>query len=288
VRSAFHGTLTLVPVLATLAALGGCGGAPAASTPAPLAAVVDSNAPHSAAEEAARYASANALRARILAATVWENPGKGAPCDPGVLRTFRHDSGDGYAQVDSAIRALERTIIAFGVDQPVDVPAGHALLRTVLAWEAGAERPRWDMPAGQAPHRAIPAGLTGEFFNESTKKCEPLSALDTVTLVIPEVTRFEPPKSLRTARAAVFQGDSGLIRARNAFFAAHEGDTSAVFLYTGVKALVLWRDYAVIAVDRPAERQAVVQLRKGAGGATYIFRREKDEWRLLVIARTWG
>lgn len=287
-RSALHGTLVLVPAVATLVALAACGGAPAASPPAPVAAVADSNAPHSPAEEAARYARANALRLRIHAATVWENPGKGAPCDPGVLRTFPQDSGRGYAQVDSAIRELERHIIVMGVDNSVDVPAGHALLRTVLAWEAGAERPRWDVPAGQTPHRTMPAGLTGEFFNEDTKKCEPLSAMDTVTLVIPAVTRFETPKSLRTAHAAVFQGDSGLARARNAFFAAHAGDTAAVFLYTSVKALVLWRDYAVIAVNRPAERQAAVQLQRGVGGATYLFRRERDEWRLLAIARTWG
>ena len=281
-RSALLGTIVLV------AGVAACGGRQAASTPAPVAAVADSNAPHSPAEEATRYARANALRAQILAATVWENPGKGAPCDPGVLRTFPADSGRAFAQVDSAIRELERTIVAFGIDQPVDVPAGHALLRTVLAWEAGAERPRWDVPAGQAPHRAVPAGLTGDFFNELTKKCEPLSAMDTVTLVIPSVTHFAAPKSLKTAHAAVFQGDSGLTRAREQYFAGHARDTSAVFLYTSVKALVLWRDYAVIAVNRPAERQATVALQKGAGGATYLFRREKDEWRLLVIARTWS
>jgi hypothetical protein len=253
-----------------------------------VAFAADSNAPHSPAEEAARWARANALRAQILAATVWENPGKGAPCDPGVLRTFPQDSGRAYVQVDSAIRELERTIVAFGIDQPVDVPAGHALLRAVLAWEAGAERPRWDVPAGQEPHRTMPAGLTGDFFNETTKKCEPLSAMDTVSLVIPSVTHFVAPKSLRTAHAAVFQGDSGLSKARDQFFAQHASDTAAVFLYTSVKALVLWRDYAVIAVDRPAEQQAAVRLQKGVGGATYLFRREKDEWRLLVIARTWG
>jgi hypothetical protein len=282
VRSALFGTLALACGLAA------CGGQQAASTPAPLAAVADSNAPHSPAEEAARYARANVLRERILAATVWENPGKGAPCDPGVLRTFAHDSARNYAQVDSAIRELERSIIVFGIDNPVDSPAGHALLRTVLAWEAGAERPRWDVPAGVTPHRTMPAGLTGEFFNEATKKCEPLAAMDTITLVIPEVTRFEPPKSLRTAHAVVFQGDSALARARNAFFAAHAGDSEAMFLYTSVQAIVLWRDYAVIAVNRPAERQAAVALQKGVGGATYLFRRVGEEWRLLVIARTWN
>lgn len=280
-RSALLGTVLVVCVSAA------CGrqaaGPSAAAVPSPMVA-----ATHSPAEEAARHARAGALRARIFAATTWENPGQGAPCDPGVLRTFPADSGRAYARVDSAIRELERTIIAFGIDEPVDVPAGHALLRTVLAWEAGAERPRWDMPAGQAPLRTVAAGLTGEFFNEVTKKCELLAATDTVTLIIPGVTRFEAPKSLRTAHAAVFQGDSGLARARNQFFAARGGDTTAVFLYTTVKALVLWREYAVIAVNRPAERQAAVELQKGVGGATYLFRREKNEWRLLVIARTWS
>ena len=281
-RSALLGTLVLVPVIAA------CGGQQAASTPAPAAFVLDSNAPHSAAEEAARYARANELRARLLAATVWEKPEKDTPCDPGALRAFPQDSGRAFVHMDSLIRELEHTIIVMGIDNPVDVPAGHALLRTVLAWEAGAERPRWDVPAGQTPLRAIPAGLTGDFFNEDTKKCEPLAAMDTVTLVIPAVTAFEAPKSLKTAHAAVYEGTSGLAQARNEFFSKHANDTSAVFLYTGVKALVLWREYAVIAVDRPAERQAAVALQKGAGGATYIFRREQNEWRLLVIARTWS
>ena len=282
-RSALLGTVLLMLGVAA------CGGraSQAATTPSPSATLADPNSPTSPAEEAARYARANALRAEILAMTVWENPGKGAPCDPGVLRTFPQDSGRGYAHADSSIRELERAIIVMGIDTPVDVPAGHALLRTVLAWEAGAERPRWDVVAGQKPLRTMPAGLTGEFFNELTKKCEPLAAMDTVTLVAPMVTHFQAPKSLTTAHAAVFEGDSALARARNQYFAAHAGDTTATFVYTAVTALVLWRDYAVISVNRPLERQAVVQLRKGAGGATYLFRREGEEWRLLVIARTW-
>lgn len=278
-RSALLGTMLLACVGA------GCGPKSAAPAAAPSPVVPTT---HSLAEEAARHARANALRARILAATTWENPGQGAPCDPGALRTFSADSGRAYAQVDSAIRELERTIIAFGIEAPIDVPAGHALLRSVLAWEAGAERPRWDVGAGQTPLRTMPAGLTGEFFNETTKRCEPLAAMDTVTMIIPVMPNFTPPKSLRSARAAVFQGDSGLAQARDRFFAARGSDTSAVFLYTSVKALVLWQDYAVVAVNRPAERQAAVQLQKGVGGATYLFRREKNEWRLLVIARTWG
>ena len=281
-RSVLLGTV----LLASLAACGGSAAAPA-STPAPVF-VTDSNAPHSAAEEAARWARANALRERILAATVWENPGKGAPCDPGVLRTFPADSGKGYVQIDSAIRELERTIVAFGIEEPIDVPTGHALLRSVLTWEAGAERPRWDVPAGETPHRTMPAGLTGDFFNEVTKKCEVLAAVDTVTLIAPPMTGFEPPKSLRTAQTAVFYGDSGLRQARDRFHAGHAQDTGAVFVYTAVKAFVLWRDYAVVAVNRPAEVQGVLQTGRGVGGATYIFHRVGNEWRLLVIARTWS
>lgn len=278
-RSAFLGTGLLV--LVTTA----CGPkAPAAQAPAPDA----PTAPHSAAEEAARYARANALRAQLLAWSQFERPPQDAPCDPGTLRTFQADSGKTYAKADSAIRELERTIVAFGIDQPVDVPAGHALLRTVLAWEAGEERPRWDVAAGQEAPRTIPTGLTGDFYNMETKQCEPLSAVDTITVVMPKLEKFEAPKSFRTAAVQLLRGDSAIYPARDAFFAAHARDTAATFIYTKVQAVVLWRDYAVVAVNRPALRQAIVELQKGAGGATYVFRREKNEWRLLVIARTWS
>lgn len=280
-RSALLGTVLLVSGIAA------CGGRQAAPTPAPSTAAADSLSPTSPVEESSSYARANALRAQLIAATVWENPGKGAPCDPGVLRTFPQDSGRAYARVDSATRELERIVVVMGVDNPVDVPAGHALLRTVLAWEAGAERPRWDVAAGQKPLRTMPAGLSGDFFNELTKKCEPLSAMDTVTLVAPMVSRFDAPKSLQTAHARVFMGDSAIAHARNQFFSAHIGDTTSTFVYTAVTTMVLWREFAVIAVNRPLERQAAVQLQKGAGGAAYVFRREGDEWRLLVISRTW-
>ena len=281
-RSALLGTVLLV----SLAAACGRQAAPPATSVAP---VLGDSAPHSAAEEAARYALAGELRDRIHRATVWEVPARGTPCDPGVLRTFPADSGRGFAQVDTVIRRLERLIITMGVDNPIDVPAGHDLMRTVLAWEAGEERPRWDVPAGQTPQRTVPAGLTGEFFNEDTKRCEPLSAMDTITMVMPSMRGFVAPKSLKTAHAALFQGDSAVQRARDAFFSSKgAGDSTAVFLYTQVTTMVLWREYAIVAVNRPAEKQAVVRLQKGVGGATYIFRRERNEWRLLVIARTWS
>ena len=250
------------------------------------AAPATSVAPQVDAEAAARYARANALRDRIIAGTRWEEPDKDSPCDPGTLRTTGTDSASSSAQVDSLIRALEREIIVSGVDESIDTPAGHALLRTVLAWEAGDARPRWDVAAGTEPKRTVSAGLTGEYYNTETKKCVPLAPQDTVTLIAPPMTGFKVPK-VKTAAVQVFYGDSGVKTARDRFFAAHGAEPAAVFLYTRVRAMVLWRDYAVVAVNRPLEKQGVVELQKGAGGATYIFRRVGEEWRLLVIARTW-
>ena len=263
---------------AVLMSLAACATRPAA----PATAV----APRVDAEDAARYARANALRDRIIAGTRWEVPEKNAPCDPGTLRTTGTDSGSSTAAVDSLVHALEREIIVSGIDQPIDTPAGHALLRTVLAWEAGDARPRWDVRAGEQPRRTMSAGLTGTYYNTDTKQCVPLAPQDTVTLIAPPMTGFKVPK-VRTAAVQVFYGDSGVKTARDRFFAGHLTDTSAVFLYTRVRAMVLWHDYAVVSVNRPLEKQGVVELQKGAGGATYIFRRAGDEWRLLVIARTW-
>ena len=260
----------------TVAACGGRTTAPAAA-PAPA---MD-------AEASARHARANQLRDRILAATRWEEPEKNTPCDPGALRTSGSDSTSSSAQVDSLVRALEREIIVSGIDEPIDTPAGHALLRLVLSWEAGEARPRWDVPAGVQPKRAVSAGLTGEYYNMETKQCLPLAPQDTFTMIVPAVANFTAPK-VKTATVLLFQGDSGVTKAREDFYARHGArDTAAVFMYTRVRAMVLWRDYAVVAVNRPLEKQGVFELQKGAGGATYIFRRSGEEWRLLVIARTW-
>lgn len=278
-RSVLPGTVLLASLLAAAA----CGPKVAATS---QPAVAPASLTHSAAEEAERWARAEALRARLHAATRWVEVDK-APCDPGALRTFAADSGKSYAQADTAIRALERTIVTMGADESLDTPAAHALLRTVLEWEAGSARPTWDAPAGTPPKRVVPAGLTGDYYNEETKRCEPLSARDTVLLVAPAVRGFQAPTRLRTAHAEVVYGDSGLTAARDRFFAWSKGDTNAVFMFTRVSAMVVWRDWAVVAVNRPVERQAAVRLQRGAGGATYIWRRTGAEWRLLAIARTW-
>lgn len=276
-RSALLGTALLASVLAACTRPG----ASVATPPAPAV-----PAPHSPAEEAARWAQANALRQQILDLTTWVEPEK-APCDPGALRTFGTDSVRGFKQADSVIRQLEKTIVTMGIDESPNSKQAHALLRTLLEWEAGSARPSWDVPAGTKPKRAVSAGLTGDFFNEDTKKCEALSARDTVILVAPEVIRFEAPKRLRTAHAEVVYGEAGLKGARDRFYTATKGDTAATFMYTRLTAMVTWRDFAVTAVNRPLEKQAVMKLQRGAGGATYLWHRVGDEWRLLAIARTW-
>jgi hypothetical protein len=204
-----------------------------------------------------------------------------------MLRTFSTD-GATSAQALDAVAELERIIVARGIDNPIDTPAGHALMRTVVAWEAFAERPRWDVPAGKTAPRAIAAGLGGGFRNPTTRKCETYLPGDTATIVLPPLTNFAPPRT-EGVRLTLYYGEPGVRRARDAFHAfVAKRDTAAVFAYTRVRAAVLWRDYAVVAVNRPAEAGGVLTLSKGLGGGTYIFRRVGDEWRLLVIVRTWA
>ena len=239
------------------------------------------------AEGAARLAHANQLRQRIFAETRWEEPEKDTPCDQGTLRTSGGDSTSSSARLDTLVRALERAIITAGVDESIDTPAAHALLRTVVAWEVGDARPRWDVPAGVEPKRAVPAGLTGEYYNVDTKRCVALSPQDTFTVVIPPVTDWKPP-TVKTAVLHVVRSDSALTRARDEYFAANAAVPNPSFLFTRVRAMVVWGNYAVVAVNRPAETRGAVELQRGAGGATYLFHRTGNEWRLLVIARTWA
>jgi hypothetical protein len=237
--------------------------------------------------EEARYASrADSLRARILAAGQWTDL-EGDSCTVGVLRTFAADSA-GNARVTADVAALEWLIIARGVDNPIDTPAGHDLMRTVAAWEAHSTRPRWDVRPGETPRQAIAAGLGGTFRNPETKKCESFLPGDTATIVLPALTRFTPPRT-SGVRLTLYYGEDGVKRARDAFYAGiGSRDSLAVLTYSKVRAAVLWRDYAVVAVNRPAERRGVQQLDRGLGGATYLFHHVGGEWRLLSIVRTWA
>jgi hypothetical protein len=255
---------------------------------AELRSATQARAAAAAAEDARYYERALALRRRILARASWAALDSAA-CNPGFLRLLTADTA--AAKRDSAVsdvETLERIIVAGGIDGSLDTPAAHDLLRTVVAWEAAAARPAWDVQPGEVPRRAIAAALSGQFFNPQTKACESYPSSDTLVVVLPSgVTSFTPPK-LPGVALTVVVGQEGLNRARDAFYAARGASAPSIFSYTRIRAAVVWRDFAVVAVNRPAEARAVVQLPQGAGGAAYIFHHAGGEWRLLAITRTWG
>ena len=261
--------------------LSACASQPA-PTPAPVAEVV---APLEA-DEANALWRANAERDSILSASTWTDFEADA-CNPGALRTFNDTTSEGARKMTAHVENLERIIVAFGVDNDIDTPAAHGLLRTIIGWESATSRPKWDVPAGTPTKDAIAAGLSGEFKNPETGKCEAYVPFDTMNFVIPVMPKFKTP-AISKVTVGVFQGDSGVARLRDAYYAANADLPNAVLLYTKVRALNVWRDYAVVSVNRPAEQRGILQLPQGGGGATYIFRRVDGEWRLLVIARTWG
>lgn len=238
------------------------------------------------ADEASALRRANAKRDTILMGSAWTDF-EGDACNPGSLRTFTDSTPDGATKMALQVEALERMIVAYGVDKDIDTPAAHALVGTMIGWEAAATRPHWDVPAGAPTKEAIAAGLSGEFKNPETGKCEAYVPFDTLNVVIPVMPKFTAP-TLAKISVNVFQGDSGVMKLRDAYYAANANVPNAVLLYTRIRALTVWNDYAVVAVNRPAEQRAVVQLPQGGGGGSYIFHRVNGEWRLLVIARTWG
>lgn len=256
-----------------------CAGQPSPA-PAPAPVVITD------VDEASALRRANAQRDSILAGSAWTDF-DGDACNPGSLRTFTDSTAEGSTKMARHVEALERIIIAYGIDKEVDNVAGHSLLRTLINWESATSRPRWDVPKGAPVKEAIAAGLSGEFKNPETGKCEAYVPFDTINIVIPVVPKFTPPTHPKV-HLGVFQGDSGVAKLRDAYYAANANVPNAALLYTRVRALTVWNDYAVVAVNRPAEQQGVLQLPQGGGGASYIFRRENGEWRLLVIARTWG
>ena len=253
-----------------------------APAPGPVAPVVAMDA-----DEALAVRTANARRDSILTMSTWMDFEADA-CNQGALRTFAKDTtAAASAKTQVTVDALERLIVARGVDHSLDSPLGHELLRTVISWEAALSRPRWDVPAGAQTRQAIAAGLSGEFKNPETGKCESYAPFDTMYVVIPDVPTFIPTPSGKLT-VSVFKGDSGLARLRDQYYAAHGDKPTSVLIYTRLRAVTIWNNYAVVAVNRPAEARGVVQMRQGAGGASYIFHRAGGEWRLLVIARTWG
>jgi hypothetical protein len=253
--------------------------AAAPETPAPATAA--------SAEELRYAARADSLRRWILARTGWAELGQ--QCNPGMLRVFPDTAAGARASLDTAVMDLERIIIARGVDAPIDVPAGHDLLSTVILWEAAGPRPRWDVSDPKEDRRAIATGLTGQVVDPETMKCISYVHDDSVVIVTPRLTNYETPKAKGAMRVSLYAGgDSALKRARDTFYAieGHEGNT--VFTYTYVGPVVLWRDWGLVVVNRPAEANGVAATGQGTGGAAYLFHRVGREWRLLMISRTWG
>ena len=266
-----------------LSALAACATRPV-SSPAPAAAARAEPGPG--AEEQRYLTRADSLRGAILATSAWAELGEDS-CNPGALRIFVDTTAAARARHDSAVRALESVIIARGIDAPLDTPAGHALLRTAIRWEAAGTRPRWDVLAGGEDRRAIAAGLGGAYRDATSGKCQPYATTDSVVVVIPPAPGFTLPErdGLRTI---VYTGDDGLSRARESFYAQPGRTDASEFAFTRLRAVVPWRDYAVVSVIRRAENRAATEPGSAAGGASYIFHRVGGEWRLLVVARTWG
>lgn len=210
-------------------------------------------------------------------------------CNDGWLRAFPRDSTDAMRETTAdLVDKFEKLIQAYAVETPLDSPEGRELLRTVLNWETGRERPRWDVWSGKAGREAIAAGLTEQFTDAKTGRCLVNARGDTASYVLPMVTGVSLP-AVRGIRTTLVFGDKGLDGLRTRYWASRElPDTSAVMAYTRVSAAMLWKEYAVVTVHRPMEHRDGSALATSNGGGTYIFHRVGNSWLLLVIARSWG
>ena len=228
-----------------------------------------------------------ALRARYLKGAAWAELGD--RCHPGALRIFPSDTL--VAQRDSLQRLVERmeqTIIGRGVGSPLHTPPANALLRTIVGWEAGIDRPLWDVDDAVS-REAVATGLTGDVPDPRSTGClaSPLAA-DTVTFVIPGFATMDFPK-VPTPRVKVYFGAKGQQRARDEFFAVRgQQDPQAELSYIIVAPMVIWRGWALVGVDRPREKGGIEIGRRSNGGAVYLMRRTATEWRLLTVVRSWG
>ncbi len=229
----------------------------------------------------------NTWRRAYLARASWADLGD--RCSPGALRAFTKDTTPALQQsLQALVEQMEQTIVLRGAGQPLAVPDSRALLRVIVGWEAGIDRPRWDEDGGGV-HRAVATGLTGEVPDPTTAGCLPSPIMrDTVTFVVPGFSDMEFPKAPRPRVKAYF-GPEGQQRARDEFFTAVGRKTpDAELSYIVVAPMVIWQDYAMVGVNRPRERGGVEIGSGSNGGAAYLLRRIGGEWRLLSIVRSWG
>ena len=275
-----HTAMLRIALPLVVSLLAACTSTPPQPAPSP-----DASAGGAAAAEETEYRRrADSLRRVILGQAEWVDLGNDS-CNPGTFRSFRRDSTDTLL-VTRALEMLERAIVVSGVERPLTERVSHDLLRTVVAWEADLERPVWDALGNEAPRRAMAPALGGEYLNTNTGSCDRFVPLEGQTFVIPDVGPFQAPRGWE-GKAQVVVGDEGLKGARERFFASHT-EADPIFTYTRLAPVVVWADYALVTVNRPAELRGIRLLPTGAGGATYIFHRVRDQWRLLAIVRAWA
>ncbi|MBL0938711.1 MAG: hypothetical protein IBJ03_07440 [Gemmatimonadaceae bacterium] len=257
-----------------------------------------------AAEEAERYARLNRWRATYLAKSAWAD--LGTRCNPGNLRMFPRDTTPQQRDsIQALVEQMEFAVLSGGVGTKLNTPDTQRLLRVIVGWEAGIDRPNWDVldepargagtgAAGRGLLRpAIATGLTGEVPDPQGPGCLPSPMqTDTVLFVIPGFTTMEFPKSPKTRVKAYF-GPQGQLHARDEFHrTVGQATPEADLNYMLIGPMVVYNDYAVVGVRRPVEQGGVVIDRESRGGAVYLMRRAgtgaSAEWRLLAIVRSWG
>jgi len=226
-------------------------------------------------------------RATLLAGASWAD--LGSRCNPGNLRIFpTATTGVQQDSIKRLVEHMEQTIIGRGVGSPLNTPEARTLLRTIVGWEAGIDRPLWDVDTKES-RIAMAAGMTGEYADPQGKGCLPSPVTrDTVTFVIPGFTNMEFPKAPKPRVKAYF-GPEGQRHARDEFFAARGSkDPTSELSYIIVAPMVIWRGWALVGVDRPREKGGVEIGTASNGGAVYMMRKVGQQWRLVTVVRSWG
>lgn len=226
------------------------------------------------------------MRSQYLKKASWAELGD--RCSPGALRIFPSDTSPTQREItQQLVERMEQTVLARGVGARLDTPAARALLRVIVGWESGIDRPRWDGD-DKPPRLAFATGLTGEVPDPRGDGCLKSPAIgDTVTFVVPGFESMEFPKA-PAPRVKAYFGPQAQQRVRDEFFAAvGSKDVAAELSYIVIAPVLIWSDWALVAVDRPREKGGV-ELGASSGGAVYLMRRAGSEWRLLSVVRSWG
>jgi hypothetical protein len=287
--SRWRGALTLMGGVFVASSLSGCGlpfgGPPRVATVSPIAAL--GRGPQSELE-AARELAAD-YRQELLTAANFTDIAQDA-CNEGWLRGFPRDVTPAQREhTAEVVDKLEKLIAEYGVTDGFDTPEGQDLLRTAVTWESGYARPVWDVLDGKANREAIASALMGRTTDPRTGRCVQDSPMDSLLIVLPPISAMGVPTRKGGVVPRFAFGERGLRGERERYWAARpSADSTAALPYSRISATMLYKQYAVVTVVRPIERPDGSAHPKGNGGGTYIFHRVGSEWRLLVIARTWG